>query len=208
MMTGPYRNSKYFPECPEWVLGDPAESMVAQRRRRSRASSKNSNSHSRSPPPNHLQPNRSAPPPPRQRSRGRSLEKPVYQPRSRSRKHRYADYDRRSRCSDDSSSSGDESDSDSDTEERVTRLRKARNQKMLATSLACITTVAAANNIYQSTKAHETRRQEVANGELSLEEAQQKRRKHLMLDLCSLGVAAVGINNAHSGWKRVSSLGG
>ncbi len=42
---------------------------------------------------------------------------------------------------------------------------------------------------------------------MSQTEAIRLRKKALMLDVLSVGVAAVGINNARMGWKRVESLG-
>ncbi|KAL9638128.1 MAG: hypothetical protein Q9164_001748 [Protoblastenia rupestris] len=132
----------------------------------------------------------------RQRSRGRDDEQASSRRRYSSSEDRYSSRKRERRRDSDAKSS-----TTSDTEEQ----RKKRNEKLLAASMACITTVAAANNIYQSTKAHETRRKDVREGKLSVQEAYQKRRKHAMLDLFSIGVAAIGINNARNGWKRVEN---
>ena len=41
---------------------------------------------------------------------------------------------------------------------------------------------------------------------MSHTEAMRLRKKALMLDVLSVGVAAVGINNVRMGWKRVESL--
>ncbi|MCJ1450169.1 hypothetical protein MMC28_000498 [Mycoblastus sanguinarius] len=84
--------------------------------------------------------------------------------------------------------------------------RKKRNKKLLYKGLACITSIAAANNIYQSTKAHELRKKEVRNGELSVTEAAKMRNKGLKADAISLGVAAVCINNVRKGWNRVEAM--
>ena len=132
----------------------------------------------------------------RQRSRGRDDEQASSRRRYSSSEDRYSSRKRERRRESYATPS-----TTSDAEE----LRKRRNEKLLAASMACITTVAAANNIYQSTKAHETRRKDVREGKLSVEEAYQKRRKHAMLDLFSIGVAAVGINNARIGWKRLEN---
>ena len=103
-----------------------------------------------------------------------------------------------------------DSDSDSDayrsSDEERRKQEKLRNKKLLDVGLACITTLAAGNNIYQSTQAHHARRRYVEQGEMSHTEAMRLRKKALMLDVLSVGIAAVGINNARMGWKRVGSL--
>ena len=83
---------------------------------------------------------------------------------------------------------------------------------MLVTGMAVVTSVAAANNLYQSKKAYEARRQAVRAGKegkkggMSREEAMIARRKGLMADLVALGVGAVCLNNARKGWMRVKGL--
>ena len=83
---------------------------------------------------------------------------------------------------------------------------KLRNKKLLYVGLACVTTLAAGNNIYQTTKAHHARRRDVEQGEMSHAEAERLRKKAFMLDVLSVGVAAVGVNNARMGWKKVETL--
>ena len=83
---------------------------------------------------------------------------------------------------------------------------KQRNKKLVYTGLACITTAAAANNIYQNTKAHYARRNQVREGESRMLEAQRSKNKALLMDVFTLGVAAVGINNARMCWKKVDAI--
>lgn len=100
----------------------------------------------------------------------------------------------------------DEEDAYLSSEEDWEKLTKARNRKLLYTGLACVATIAAGNNIYQNTKAHHLRRREVEDGEMCMSEEKRLRTKALMMDLFSVGVVAVGINNVRMGWKRVQNL--
>lgn len=75
-------------------------------------------------------------------------------------------------------------------------------KQLLYTGLACVATIAAANNIYQSAKAHHTRQKELEEGEISSAEAQKQKMQARKMDLISLGVAAVGAYNVRNGWKR------
>ena len=83
---------------------------------------------------------------------------------------------------------------------------QARNKKLLYTGLACVATIAAGNNIYQNTKAHHLRKKEVNEGEMCLSEEKRLRQKALLMDILSVGVVAVGINNVRMGWKRVEGM--
>lgn len=83
---------------------------------------------------------------------------------------------------------------------------KARNRKLLYTGLACVATIAAGNNIYQNTKAHHIRRKGFEEGEMCTSEEKRLRTKALMMDLFSVGVVAVGLNNVRMGWKRVENM--
>jgi len=87
------------------------------------------------------------------------------------------------------------------------RREKVKREKLLIAGLACITTAAAANNIYQSTVAYEARRKLVREGDMSEDESKRLKNKHRMRDLFALSVAAVGINNARNGWKRYETYG-
>ena len=84
--------------------------------------------------------------------------------------------------------------------------KKMRNKTVLYAGLAGITTIAASNNIYQSTKVSLARRQQVEQGSMRAAEIKNFRNQAIMLDLFSVGVAAIGVNNAVNGWKRWERL--
>lgn len=88
----------------------------------------------------------------------------------------------------------------------IEKRKKMRNKTLLYAGLACVTTVAASNNIYQSTKAHMGRHYEMKRGTMDAEAARKARRKGLKMDLLSLGVGAICINNAFKGWGRYEGL--
>lgn len=81
-----------------------------------------------------------------------------------------------------------------------------RNKKLLYASLASVTTVAVSNSIYQSTKTSIARRQQVKQGEVCAAEAKSFKNKTIMLDVLSVGVAAIGIKNAANGWKKLERV--
>lgn len=99
-----------------------------------------------------------------------------------------------------------DSDSDSSSSSDDHGGRKAQPKpppkQILYTGLACVATLAAANNIYQSAKAHHARQRELEEGEISSAEAQKLKMQARKMDLISLGVAAVGAYNVRNGWKR------
>ena len=100
-----------------------------------------------------------------------------------------------------------ETDSGYDSEAHEREKRAARNKKILYTGLATITTVAAANGIYQNSKGFHGRRnamkEAAEKGELEDEEERRRRRKkHLMMDAFGLLVMGVGVNNVRVGWQR------
>ena len=97
-------------------------------------------------------------------------------------------------------------DSDYDSVDETERQKKARNKQLLYTGLAAITTIAATNNIYQSSKAHKARAKEVNEGIMCESEAKSKRNKALAMDLFSVGVGAICVNNAVNGWKKTKVM--
>ncbi|KAL8939427.1 MAG: hypothetical protein Q9211_002752 [Gyalolechia sp. 1 TL-2023] len=121
----------------------------------------------------------------RRRSRSRSSR--------RSRRHPHRKYD--------------DSDSDSETDPILSsgegrKRSKAPNKTLLVACLTTITTVAARNNIYQSTNTHQARKKQLEEGRMSLQE-ERDMKKGMKRDLMSLGVVAVCLNNAKNGWKRL-----
>ena len=100
-----------------------------------------------------------------------------------------------------------ESDSGYDSEAHEREKRAARNKKILYTGLAGLTTITAANGIYQNAKAFHGRRtamrEAAEKGEVVDEEERRKtRNKHLMVDAFALLVVGVGVNNVRVGWQR------
>ena len=91
-------------------------------------------------------------------------------------------------------------------QDEAKRAKEARNKQLLYTGLAAVGTIAATNNIYQSTKAHKARRQEVRDGIMCESELRSKRNKAIMMDLFSVGVGAVCVNNAVKGWKKTKAM--
>ena len=98
------------------------------------------------------------------------------------------------------SESRDASASDKEDEER-----KKQRKKLIYTGLAVMSTVVAGNNIYQATKAHQLRKKELSEGEMCTAEAKRLRQQAVLLDVFSLGVAGVVLNNVRMGWKRAGS---
>ncbi|MCJ1478082.1 hypothetical protein MMC13_006757 [Lambiella insularis] len=127
--------------------------------------------------------------------------------RRESRESRRSSHHSRHSSSDSRRSSSTDATYLSENEEE--KAKKLRNKKLLYTGLAGITTIAAANNIYQSTKAHEARRKAKAENrdfsDAALADARKQRNKAVMLDLFSVGVAAVCVNNAVNGWKKAGA---
>ena len=93
-----------------------------------------------------------------------------------------------------------------DSADEAERQKKARNKQLLYTGLAAITTIAATNNIYQSTKAHKAREIEIREGVMCEAEAKRKRNKAVAMDLFTVGVGAICVNNAVNGWKKTKAL--
>ncbi|KAL8691138.1 MAG: hypothetical protein Q9218_003571 [Villophora microphyllina] len=104
--------------------------------------------------------------------------------------HRYDDSD------------SDTSSSSSSSEDEKHQRSKFHKKTLVAAGLATLTTVAAGNNIYQSTKAHRARRARLQEGGLSKKEVQELQNKGRKMDLISVGVAAVCLYNVKNGWKR------
>lgn len=99
-------------------------------------------------------------------------------------------------------SDGNSSSSDDDDDGNKKAQPKPPPKHLLYTGLACVATVAALNNVYQSAKAHHTRQRELEEGEISNAEALKLKRQARKADLISLGVAAVGAYNVRNGWRR------
>ena len=90
--------------------------------------------------------------------------------------------------------------------DEVARAKKSRNKQLLYNGLAAITTIAATNNIYQSAKGHKERKEAVRHGEITEEEARSAKKKSIAMDLFSVGVGAICVNNAVQGWKKTKTM--
>ncbi|KAI1193708.1 hypothetical protein F5X97DRAFT_29426 [Nemania serpens] len=119
------------------------------------------------------------------------------------------DYDERSRGgrgSDRSHSRGRSSSvsssdlGDSDTDRK--RTGKMRKKQLITAGLATVATVHAANSVYQSMRAGKARHKAVQQGKLSPEEDKKLKRKAIMQDAASVGLAALGIKGALSEVKE------
>ena len=111
---------------------------------------------------------------------------------------------RHSRSRRSSSSSSSSSDSEDDSHEA--EMRAARFKKILYTGLATMTTLSAANGIYQVTKGYHGRRNAhkdgLSNGEWDEAEQKKQRNKRLMMDGLAALTLAIGANNVRIGWQR------
>ena len=88
-------------------------------------------------------------------------------------------------------------------EERISK--KLRNKELLAAAFATITSVAAVTSIYQSLEDQQKRRKLLRCGEMTREEARKQKNKAILYDLVNVGSAAVGVNSAVNGWKRMQA---
>ena len=104
------------------------------------------------------------------------------------------------------SSSSSSSSSDSEDEAHQAETRAARNKKILYTGLATMTTLSAANGIYQVTKGYHGRRnahkEGLSKGEWDEAERKKQRNKRLMMDGLAAVTLAIGANNVRIGWQR------
>ena len=82
-----------------------------------------------------------------------------------------------------------------------------RNRKLLYGGLAAITSMAAANNIFQAAKAHKARKAQLEEGGKCSHEEEKLKEKHRLMNVISLGVAAVGLYNVRNGWKKMAAQG-
>lgn len=97
-----------------------------------------------------------------------------------------------------SSSSDEHYDSATEHKERL----KRRKDNLLTAGLATITTVAAGNGIYQNTKLYHARKNAMQDGEMCSHELEKLKTKATLMNLFSVGVVAIGLNNVRLGWMR------
>ncbi len=98
-----------------------------------------------------------------------------------------------------------EEDTDSDSTTGMEEKRKKmRGKEFLTAGLASIATIHAAHSVYQSMEASDKRHKQVAEGEMSAEDAKKKRSKAWLQDAAAVGIAALGIKGAYSEWKEMN----
>ncbi|CAF9940205.1 MAG: hypothetical protein HETSPECPRED_002202 [Heterodermia speciosa] len=106
------------------------------------------------------------------------------------------------KCNDNPKEPKEEDLSDYSSSEEAKQKKDRRKNIALTAGLASITTIAAANGLYQNTKAYHARKNAVKQGEMCSHEEQKLRNKGLAMDLFSAGVIAVSANNVRLGWQR------
>lgn len=99
-----------------------------------------------------------------------------------------------------------ETDSDSDLgsssgEEK--EVKKGQRKSMITAGLATVATIHAGHSVYQSYEKRQERKKQVAEGEISKEEARKLKNKGRLQDAASIGIAALGIKGAYSEWNEM-----
>ncbi|PGH20791.1 hypothetical protein AJ80_03418 [Polytolypa hystricis UAMH7299] len=99
------------------------------------------------------------------------------------------------------------SDSDSDLghssdDERTHK--KLTRRELLSTGFATVATIHAGHSIYRSINKREKRKRQLRTGEITPEQARKDRTKNNLKDAASLGVTALGVTSAVSGWQRAA----
>ena len=89
-------------------------------------------------------------------------------------------------------------------DDEINHERKKRHRAPLLTAgLASVATIHAASSVYKSYTGRVKRRQEVADGTMSPEEAKKKRQRATLQDAASIGIAAIGVKSMVSEWKEM-----
>ena len=113
-----------------------------------------------------------------------------------------------------SRSADEHDDSDGESDYNPEEHRKLRNHAMLYTGLATLTTITAANGIYQHSKGFRSRHKaykdsqaaHVGTSEQEEAERRKARKKKLAMDMFALGVMGIGLNNVRVGWGRSQEM--
>ncbi|KAG7010157.1 hypothetical protein G7Y79_00001g004290 [Physcia stellaris] len=106
------------------------------------------------------------------------------------------------KCNDNPKEEKEEELSDYSSSEEAKQKRQRRKNIALTAGLACITSIAAANGLYQTTKAYHARKNAVKQGEMCSHEEQKLRNKALAMDMFSVAVLGISANNVRLGWGR------
>lgn len=98
-----------------------------------------------------------------------------------------------------------ESDSDlGDSSDEKKTQKKMRRDMLLTSGLATVATIHAGHSVYGSVNKRRQRMAQLKSGEISAEEARSQRMKANVLDVASIGLAALGIKGAYGEWKEVN----
>lgn len=84
------------------------------------------------------------------------------------------------------------------------RRKRLRGKELITAGLATVATIHAAHGVYTSMVASENRRKQVAEGEITPEEARKRKSKNMLQDAAAVGIAALGIKSAYSEWKEMN----
>lgn len=106
------------------------------------------------------------------------------------------------KCNDNPKEEKEEELSDYSSSEEAKQKKQRRKNIALTAGLACVTSVAAANGLYQTTKAYHARKNAVNQGEMCSHEEQKLRNKALAMDIFSVAVLGISANNVRLGWGR------
>jgi len=82
--------------------------------------------------------------------------------------------------------------------------KRLRGKELITAGLATVATIHAAHGVYTSMVASENRRKQVAEGEITPEEARKRKSKNMLQDAAAVGIAALGIKSAYSEWKEMN----
>ncbi|KAI9678707.1 MAG: hypothetical protein M1817_005764 [Caeruleum heppii] len=113
------------------------------------------------------------------------------------------------KCKDHKPAHGSDDDDDLNTDysssDEIQTQKQMRKKEALAAGLACVTTLAVTNGVYQATKAHKTRRKQMteSEGNVCSAEAARLKEEHHKRNMIALGIAAVGLYNCRNGWRRM-----
>lgn len=102
---------------------------------------------------------------------------------------------------------GDDSDSSlgsSSGDEK--RHKKMKGKQLITMGLASVATIHAAHNVYQSIEKREARHKAVRDGKITQEEARKLKKKAVLQDAASIGIAALGIKGAISEIKEANEM--
>lgn len=102
-----------------------------------------------------------------------------------------------------SNSSKSNSDDDVSSSEEDRERKKLGHKQLITAGLASVATIHAAHNVYQSYHQAQTRREEVADGEMSPQDARKKKNKARLQTAAGVGIAALGIKSAYGEWKEM-----